>query len=115
MPGGGSKRGERRGGRQKGTPNKFTATVHEMILEALHAVGGVDYLAQQARENPVAFLSLLGKLLPTRVGGETGGSRLTVRVINYARVDADAPVRPLPLLTPPSPNSSGTSRAVTLQ
>lgn len=33
MPGGGSKPGERRGGRQKGTPNKHTAMTREALWE----------------------------------------------------------------------------------
>jgi len=40
----GSKPGERRGGRKRGTPNKFTADVKAMILGALDAAGGQDYL-----------------------------------------------------------------------
>lgn len=32
------------GGRQKGTPNKLTADVKAMILEALDKAGGVKYL-----------------------------------------------------------------------
>jgi len=35
-----------------------------MILEALDGAGGVDYLTKQAKANPAAFLSLVGKLLP---------------------------------------------------
>jgi hypothetical protein len=38
-----------------------------MILGALHDAGGQRYLTQQARENPTAFLTLLGKVLPTTV------------------------------------------------
>jgi hypothetical protein len=36
----GSKPGERRGGRQKGTPNKVTRTLQEAILQALDEAGG---------------------------------------------------------------------------
>ena len=35
-----------------------------MVHEALHEVGGVDYLARQAKANPKAFLALLGRTLP---------------------------------------------------
>jgi hypothetical protein len=38
-----------------------------MILTALSELGGVEYLKQQARDNPVAFLSLLGKIVPREV------------------------------------------------
>jgi hypothetical protein len=70
MAGGGSKAGERRGGRQKGTPNKITADLKSMILGALEAKGGQGYLEQQATENPVAFLTLVGKVLPLTLHGD---------------------------------------------
>jgi hypothetical protein len=40
--GGGSKPGERRGGRQKGTPNKLTKDVKEAILGAAEEIGGPE-------------------------------------------------------------------------
>lgn len=56
------------GGRKKGTPNKRTALLKDSILEAAEQAGDeggiVGYLEQQARENPAAFLALLGKVLP---------------------------------------------------
>lgn len=70
MSGGGSKPGERRGGRQKGTPNKLTADLKGMILGALAEAGGQAYLARQARENPGPFLALIGKVLPTTLAGD---------------------------------------------
>lgn len=41
-----------------------------MLLEALDRLGGVDYLMEQAKENPTAFLTLLGKIMPTQVVGD---------------------------------------------
>ena len=58
------------GGRQAGMPNKLTADVRAMILAALARVGGEEYLVQQARDNPKAFMSLLGRLMPTQVVGK---------------------------------------------
>jgi hypothetical protein len=52
------------GGRKKGTPNKSTIDLKGMILGALDQVGGQQYLAQQAIENPGPFLTLVGKCLP---------------------------------------------------
>ena len=40
-----------------------------MILGALDQAGGQQYLAEQARANPAAFMTLLGKVLPHQVGG----------------------------------------------
>lgn len=64
------------GGRAKGTPNKTTALLKEAVLQAAadaHNEGMVGYLTQQAKDNPVAFMSLLGKVLPMQVTGEDGG------------------------------------------
>jgi predicted aconitase with swiveling domain len=59
--------GKKTGGRVKGTPNRITSSVKEMILTALDKKGGVNYLVQQADENPVAFMALVGKVLPLQV------------------------------------------------
>lgn len=59
--------GKRFGGRQKGTPNIITRDIKEMALSALSNVGGDKYLTAQAVENPVAFMGLLGKILPKEV------------------------------------------------
>lgn len=60
-------------GRPKGTPNKNTTEVKNMILEALSKAGGVKYLTKQATENPKAFMALIGRVLPMQVTGEGGG------------------------------------------
>ena len=70
----GSKPGERRGGRVKGTPNKNTAALKDMILAALDGAGGIEYLKTQATATPAAFLTLVGKVLPLQLTGEGGGA-----------------------------------------
>jgi hypothetical protein len=45
----------------------------DMILGALSDAGGQVYLEKQAHENPVAFMSLIGKVLPTTLAGVDGG------------------------------------------
>ncbi len=72
-PSRGSKPGERRGGRQKGTTNKATKAIKDMIIGALDQAGGIDYLVRQAEEQPVAFMGLVGKVLPMQIAGEGGG------------------------------------------
>ena len=52
------------GGRAKGVTNKTTAELKEMILGALSEVGGQAYLVQQALDNPNAFMTLVGKVVP---------------------------------------------------
>ena len=57
-------------GRAKGTPNKITVDVREMVLAALKGVGGQAYLQAQARDNPNGFLALVAKTMPTKVIGD---------------------------------------------
>lgn len=61
-----------------------------MILGALSDVGGRDYLARQAEENPVAFLGLVGKVLPLQLAGAEGGAL----IVDFRWADA-------PPLSPP--------------
>lgn len=59
-------------GRPKGSVNKATAALKDMILQALDEAspgGGVEYLKLQSVENPVAFMTLVGKVLPLQVNG----------------------------------------------
>lgn len=74
-------------GRVKGTPNKVTGQLKEMILKALDKAGGVDYLYEQAGENPVAFMTLVGKVLPLQVGQASELGPLQVKVISFAPSD----------------------------
>ena len=56
-------------GRRAGVPNKVTVELKTMILNALDAAGGQDYLQAQANDNPTAFLTLIGKVLPSEIKG----------------------------------------------
>lgn len=63
-------------GRPKGSVNKTTAALKDMILQALDGAdpeGSVEYLKKQATANPTAFLSLVGKVLPLDVNANHGG------------------------------------------
>jgi hypothetical protein len=59
------------GGRKKGTPNKISSALKDAILQAAENAGGEDgivgYLVVQALNNPSAFMSLLGKVLPMTI------------------------------------------------
>lgn len=55
------------GGRTKGTPNKNTAELKEIIRSALDEAGGIDYLVGVAQSHPAAFCSLIGKIIPADV------------------------------------------------
>jgi hypothetical protein len=72
-------------GRPKGSPNKITVDIKQMILAALDKAGGEKYLLLQAKKNPTAFMTLIGKVLPTQVTGGDGGpitGKWTVEVIS---------------------------------
>lgn len=60
-----------KGGSRKGIPNKTTAQLKDMILQALDKSGGVDYLVERANDPKTApaFLTLVGKVLPMTVQG----------------------------------------------
>lgn len=61
-------------GRKKGQVNKTTALLKDAILEAAVQAGKkeglVGYLTRQADDNPAAFLTLLGKVLPLTLQGD---------------------------------------------
>lgn len=59
-------------GRPKGSVDKGNAMIREMIVQALDNLGGVKYLEETAISHPAAFMSLLGKVLPTQITGENG-------------------------------------------
>ena len=54
-------------GRPKGSQNKMTMALKDMILKSLAMVGGEQYLAERAGDNPAAYLSLVGRVLPLQV------------------------------------------------
>lgn len=64
--------GKRLGGRAKGTPNKVTGDLRSMVLGALKDAGGQKYLLGQAKDNPNAFMALLGKCLPKDITNSDG-------------------------------------------
>ena len=76
-------------GRKPGVQNRITTDLKNMILSALEKAGGKGggeaYLEKQAKDNPVAFMSLVGKVLPLQVTGEGGGAV----VITLSKTDAD--------------------------
>ena len=61
------------GGRVKGTPNKVTSDIREMLKASLDKVGGQKYFERQAMDNPVAYMGLIGKIIPQEVRQEITG------------------------------------------
>ena len=80
------KKGEKRQNQGKRGPNKVTQALKDMILGALDNLGGQEYLQRQGEENPVAFMTLLGKVLPTTLAGDPSNpvviQEITRRIID---------------------------------
>lgn len=94
-------------GRPKGSLNKLSGDLKEMILTALNRAGGIDYLVSQAHENPKTFLLLLGRVLPMQVSGDADNP--IMQVIRWASEEREAtldPSRKSLFLTPPEPSGS---------
>lgn len=64
-------------GRPKGSQNKATKALKDMILGALDDAGGQDYLRRQSIKNPTAFMTLIGKVLPTTINADVNGEMKT--------------------------------------
>ena len=78
-------------GRPKGALNKSTKVLKEAILQAAensHDDGLVGYLQLQARENPTAFMTLIGKVLPLQHTGEDGADIKVIHTIERRIVNA---------------------------
>ena len=56
-------------GRPTGAEAQITREVRELVRQALDDEGGTGYLRWAAREHPVAFLSLVGRLVPAEIRG----------------------------------------------
>jgi len=77
----GPNRGNAGKGRPKGAPNKNSAAVKDMVLQALSGAGGVQYLQDQAKLNPAAFMTLVGKVIPLQVAGSGNDGEHVHRII----------------------------------
>lgn len=76
-------------GRKKGQKNGFTMDLRRVILESLHLLNGPEYLVQQGRDNPVAYLNLLAKLMPVSVIGDSTNP-IQVEHTHTMRLDFEA-------------------------
>ena len=73
----------------RSTPNKIGASIKTMVERALSKAGGVDYLVQQAKENPVAFMGLVGRVLPLQLqSSDADGNPIHLHLV-AARVVSD--------------------------
>lgn len=60
---------QKTGGRQKGTPNKLSSDIREVIKAAFDEAGGKEYLVTLSKSDPRTFLTLVGKIVPTAITG----------------------------------------------
>jgi len=70
----GSKPGERRGGRQKGTPNKMTQDAKEAIEFVAHGLGGAEGMLIWAQKDPtnerIFWSNIYPRILPKEIKAE---------------------------------------------
>ncbi len=88
------KHGGRRSGagRKKGVPNKINADLKAMILGALNALDGQQYLEKVARKDPRTFCALLGRVLPMTVAGDPNNPvGHTIQIVTGVPNAADQP------------------------
>ncbi len=81
--------GRKTGGRQKGTPNKMTATARDAIATAASELGGSDRLVEWARESPenerAFWVQIYPKLVPVQneLSGPDGAPLVTeIRLVD---------------------------------
>ena len=84
-------RGQKTGGRKKGTPNKTTSLARDAIVKAAEELGGAGRLAEWAKECPptnerVFWGTIYPKLLPLQVTGEGGEPIQVVIAPNDAKL-----------------------------
>ena len=85
-------KGNRNGGRPKGSPNKISRDLKEAYLLAANLAGGkeglVGYLKTQAElVNPSAFMTGLSKLLPSMLEGNPDAPLIVERVYYTRKAD----------------------------
>ncbi len=76
------KKGEKRPNQGKRGPSKIPLQLKEMILGALDAAGGLNYLKEQAEKNPGPFMALVGKVLPTTLAGDPS-SPIVIQLVQF--------------------------------
>lgn len=87
-------KGVKTGGRTKGTLNRYTTELKDMVFGALNAdEGGEAWLKSQKSENPVAFMTLLGKFVPRdlNIGGQDDNPIKTEHRVIFDVINGNLP------------------------
>lgn len=84
-----------------GSKNTKANEIKNMIIHSLDRLGGIEYLVEQAKSNPVAYMGLIGKVLPKDVNmGGQEDNPLTLQHIERRIVDsANTNATSIPALT----------------
>lgn len=85
--------GRKTGGRQKGTPNKATASVKAALEDAFDRLGGIEALVSWASCEPTEFYKLYSKLLPVQMKADISHSGMEGLAERLARAKARAAER----------------------
>lgn len=83
-----SRGGKREGaGRKAGSANATSILLKDAIIQAAAAVGNgkgkkglVEYLQARAEDQPVAFMGLIGRVVPLQVEGTGEGGKIVVEI-----------------------------------
>ena len=84
-------------GREKGTPNKVTASAKENILAVFNRLEGTAGMAKWARKHQTEFYKLYGRLIPveSHVSGSLGTYEAQPIPVEHRNTDSVAsPTRP---------------------
>lgn len=80
--------GRRKGsGRKAGSTNATSKLLKDAVIEAAEAVGDekgkdglVGYLTARAKDQPVAFMGLIGRVIPLQIEGSGEDGAITVKI-----------------------------------
>lgn len=75
-------KGQKTGGRQEGSLNKFTKTVKERVLEVFNELQDdpTANLLDWAKSEPTEFYKIAAKLIPADINAKVDGKIITVIV-----------------------------------
>jgi len=88
------------GGRQVGTPNRFTGAFREAVQIVYDGLGGHDAFLEWARENPTEYYRIAARLIPGEMRTEDNEQKVVVIVDrgghrNQSQIEANPSNKPL--------------------
>jgi hypothetical protein len=89
------------GGRLPGVQNRSTRSLKEALLNAAEKAGDgslTNFLYRMAMEQPVAFLQILGKIIPLQLEGD-GKSTFVITAVERIVIDSRDDLDRHPMIT----------------